>query len=750
MRSALIFTVFIALLSVNFAQAQVIMGPLDYNTNKQQLHSLKHTGPQQIVNPSGSNRFFPPDTLNLPFLDDFSTDRYTSYDAWEYPAPKDSVRAKYRVFPAPAQWPLNYKTTPAYTYLISGSAVDSFQTPVHEIVFYNDSLNPFRPSDTLTVWEFSPFRLVYNENTQLVDTIPQLFDGFVTADTTDTIRVFFPLNDGSVWLDHYTYRNNTMAKDPPSWGVATFDGTDEFGAPYDFQPSAYGRADRLTSKPIDLSYPASDSVYLSFWVQPQGLGYAPSPQDSLVLEFLDPVARRWNRRFALPGDSVRDFRPILIPIVEPQYLRRGFQFRFVNYANRSGNQDHWSIDYVELDRFRTFDDTLLEDVALVQVQPHFLRFYTAMPWTQVTMPEIEQKWRNQIANRDDVPRVISYGFEVRDTDGNLFNQYPQDYNPLPSDTNIIQPYLTSGYASYSRWSQPDFTYDFANGGYFPLQDSATFTVKHILTQLNADKLLDNDTITVTQPFHNYFAYDDGTAEVAVWLGVPGSFAVKFRNNFADTLYGISMYFSPVKENNLNRNIDLTVWKSLDDDPLYTERVRIGVSPLDNDARRIYENNGFTTYVLEEPLPLSSGPFYVGWTQNQIFKVNLGFDRNNDASNNTFYRIYSNWDTLDLGGAAMIRPLVANDFRLNELNQEPLLSEERMQVFPNPNQGMVHVQTGAEIASWRLVDLSGREVSHGTANPGQHSFHLPGVPQGMYVFEITTQEGHQFREKLLMH
>ncbi len=750
MRPALISILFFVLLSVNFVDAQVIMGSLDYNPSKQQLPAIKQSGPQEILFPNESNRFFPPDTLNLPFLDDFSTDRYTSYDAWEYPAPLDSVRPKYRVIPAPLQWPFNYKTTPAYTYMIAGNAVDSFQTPVHEIVFYNDSLNPFRPNDTLTVWEFSPFRLVYNENTQLVDTIPQLADGFVAADTTDTIRVFFPLNDGAVWLDHYTYRNNTMAIDPPSWGVATFDGTDELGAPYDFQASAYGRADRLTSKPIDLNYPASDSIYLSFWVQPQGLGYAPAAQDSLVLEFLDPVARRWNRRFALPGDSVQDFRPILIPIVEAQYLRRGFQFRFVNYANRSGNQDHWSIDYVELDRFRTFDDTLLDDVALVNVQPHFLRFYTAMPWTQVTMPEIEQKWRNQIANRDDVPRVISYGFEVRDTDGNLFNQYPQDYNPLPSDTNIIQPYLTNGYANFSRWSQPDFTYDFANGGYFPLQDSATFTVKHVLTQLNNDKLLDNDTITITQPFHNYFAYDDGTAEVAVWLGVPGSFAVKFRNNFTDTLYGISMYFSPVKENNLNRNIDLSVWKNLEDDPLYTERVRIGVSPLDNDARRINENNGFTTYVLEEPLPLSSGPFYVGWTQSQIFKVNLGFDRNNDASNNTFYRIYSDWDTLDLGGAAMIRPLVANDFRLNELNQEPVVSDEKIHVFPNPNQGLVHVQTDAEIGSWRLMDLSGRVVCHGVANPGQHSFHLPGVPQGMYVFEITTLEGYQFCEKLLMH
>ena len=92
MRSALISILFFALMSGNFIGAQVIMGPLDYNPNKQQVPDLKHLSPQQIMNPRGSNRFFPPDTLNLPFLDDFSTDRYVSYDAWEYPAPLDSVR----------------------------------------------------------------------------------------------------------------------------------------------------------------------------------------------------------------------------------------------------------------------------------------------------------------------------------------------------------------------------------------------------------------------------------------------------------------------------------------------------------------------------------------------------------------------------------------------------------------------------------------------------------------------------------
>ena len=44
----------------------------------------------------------------------------------------------------------------------------------------------------------------------------------------DSARVFFYTDTtDDIWLDNYTYRNYTMAIDPPSLGVASFDGTDE-------------------------------------------------------------------------------------------------------------------------------------------------------------------------------------------------------------------------------------------------------------------------------------------------------------------------------------------------------------------------------------------------------------------------------------------------------------------------------------------------------------------------------------------
>lgn len=736
-------------------KAQFLTGPLEFNPAKWNHSASRLTsGNNTKILSFTSNQpkvFFALDTLSLPLKDDFSTNRFMKFEPWFNATPIDTVCTSVRVEPAPLQWPFQFTSGPSFTYVLSqGNQIDSFLNVPHQIIQFNDSLNPFTPKDTILVWAFSPIRLAFDTGTLSIDTIPQIPDGFVSADTLDTIRIYPPNGDGSVWIENQTYINNTMGLNPPTVGVVTFDGTDQYGSPYDFSSTAYGRCDNLSSKPINLQYPASDSLYLSFYVQPQGRGYAPAGQDSLVLEFKDPEQGKWYHIWSSPGDSTLPFRMVNIPITNPQFLKKGFQFRWVNYANQSGNQDHWNLDYVYLARFRSHADTIHEDVAFVSAQPHFLREYTAMPWTQVTMPDIEQKWVNQISNCGSQTRALSYGFQVSDHYNNVINSYPADYNPSPLDTSIIGPYPISGYSTYSRWSNPDFTYDFALGGYFPLQDSATFRIKHYLSQLNNDALLTNDTVKVVQPFHNYFAYDDGTAEVAAWLGVPGYMAMKFNNNFADTLYGISIYFSPVKENNLSRNIDLHVWRNLNDAPIYTEKVSIGVSPLDQTARRIYQNNGFTTYILEQPVPLTSGPFYIGWLQNQIFKVNVGFDRNNDASQHCFYRIGQAWETLDIPGAPMMRPMVATDFNLDQLSSPPVLSEAPIRIYPNPAQNQFTLVSQADWSTALLLDATGREVFQYHSNAqAQQSFELPNSASGTYLLKVHLSLGGFSVQRLLV-
>ena len=115
-------------------------------------------------------------------------------------------------------------------------------------------------------------------------TLP-FFDDFTTS------RVF---PDSHRWVERATFINNSFCYRPPNQWVATFDALDSTGNIYGAARSEPFKADRLTSQPLRLDsvfVPApvklspADSLYLSFYYQPQGMGDAPETGDSLVLAF---------------------------------------------------------------------------------------------------------------------------------------------------------------------------------------------------------------------------------------------------------------------------------------------------------------------------------------------------------------------------------------------------------------------------------------------------------------------------------
>ncbi len=117
-----------------------------------------------------------------------------------------------------------------------------------------------------------------------VQTLP-FFEDFSTS------RVY---PDSTKWSDRGAFVNDGFPLLPPSRNAATLDVLDEIGAVYDFAISNPFIAEHLTSVRIRLdsvfgpepcAITPADSVYLSFYYQPQGLGNAPEAGDSLVLEF---------------------------------------------------------------------------------------------------------------------------------------------------------------------------------------------------------------------------------------------------------------------------------------------------------------------------------------------------------------------------------------------------------------------------------------------------------------------------------
>ena len=100
--------------------------------------------------------------------------------------------------------------------------------------------------------------------------------------------------DSTKWTDNNVLVNDGFPLCPPNRNGATFDVLDANGRVYDYAISNAFVAEYLTSARIRLdsimepeprALTPADSIYLSFYYQPQGNGNSPETQDSLVLQF---------------------------------------------------------------------------------------------------------------------------------------------------------------------------------------------------------------------------------------------------------------------------------------------------------------------------------------------------------------------------------------------------------------------------------------------------------------------------------
>jgi len=202
------------------------------------------------------------------------------------------------------------------------------------------------------------------------------------------------------------------------------DAIDETGELYERASSALFTADFLTSEPINLGFAPSDNIWLSFFYQPGGLGDLPEENDSLTLQFYAPTESKWYSVWKAKGNIIQqEFKPVIIRINQLRFLKKGFKFRFVNYASLSpnmndpsmnGNCDHWNIDYVLIDRNRNEADTLFPDVAFRYPLRSILKTYEAMPWKQfrqVYLQEMGSAIPITYRNNDTIVRNVTRNFK---------------------------------------------------------------------------------------------------------------------------------------------------------------------------------------------------------------------------------------------------------------------------------------------------------------------------------------------------
>lgn len=556
------------------------------------------------------------------------------------------------------------------------------------------------------------------------------------------------------WIGKTVYQNNHMAVNPISQGVLTFDGLDEFGLAYGFGFSLPFLADSLLSKPIKLQG-AVDTVFLSFYYQAQGLGNSPEEDDLLVLEFKDST-EVWSRVWEAEGYVLEDFRfnRVAVPIVDGRYLFDGFQFRFLNYASRAGNVDHWHLDYVELDQGRTTSDSIIRDVALMsqssflgapdsvfqQNMSSLLNEFASMPWEHYKSGDHDILRDSALfVLRNNFNENYSPNFSMQLID----HLGTERFNGL-SSTAQVYPWVICGNQLNTCNPGTSTNFNFNIDGLLDsiptdvemTPDSMFFELKYTLSLV--DDVPSNDVLVEMQEFYNYYAYDDGTAEAAYGLGEledVGMVAVKYNIKKSDILRSIQLYLNPVEFDLSQVPVKLAVWYGNDqpEDTLWT-------SPEFINLNYTHQINYFYHYFIEREITVS-GNIWVGWIQQPAtnLKFSIGFDKRVDRSRNVFYHLGTSWNQSSIPGSVMIRPTVGQEFDWVGLGEAP--GSTQFAVYPNPSTGIFQLQTSGQSrlsqAFIQVFDLTGRIV-FSTVECSGH-LNLSHLNNGSYLLKVDMQD-----------
>ena len=557
--------------------------------------------------------------------------------------------------------------------------------------------------------------------------------------------------NSSFWADNFAFVNTSFQKFPANIGVATFDALNENGEIYAYANSFGFIADYLSSKTIRLdsldsenrAIVLADSLYLSFYYQPQGTANAPESSDSLVLEFYSGCDQVWYRIWSDEGMPLDSFyvenktycKQVLIPIIDSaRFYHPDFQFRFYNYASLASsiqtswqsNADQWNIDYVKLDIGRSRNDIYSKDLVFVNPPPSFLKNYRTMPYNQYkndpTNSMADSLHSILISNLSALPYTAEYQYVIS-------NQVLQNSVYLGGAANI-NPFVSDGYSDFPRFKDPNVI------SFFSLynEDQMDYTITHSVLALNAEV---GDTIVQKQSFGNYFAYDDGSPEAGYGLSGSGnSAALRFKLNRADTLTQVQFYFNPTVLGNEDY-FYLTVWESLEPEViLYEELVQVSTAD---------DPSGFVRFDLDE-LVLVSNEFFVGFTQTLDQNLNVGFDLSLSPSESLFYDAGNGWYPSVFEGALMIRPVFGNYTGDIEL---PIISNENgVSIYPNPLKlGNLNVFVAdGQNYSIHIYSLLGKQVY---STQFKEQLNLDFLKEGVYLLFFENQVTKEVKSQKLI-
>ena len=677
------------------------------------------------------------DTLALPFLDDFSTSKFQVFQG-DYNAVGVTYQTYYRLIFASTNNPVPIQNV--YTNQATFRRVFDLNTQTTNDI-------PFAPTNIIET-DFSAYPptqtpILLFPPYYIYDTvgIPDQSDTLWIANPAyfqDSARIFFQtISDTSkIWVDRQAFHNFTFASNPRTLGVATFDGLDEDGYPYQFGSSITNYGDFLTTKPLDLSpYDAGDSLYLSFLYQPEGLGDVPEVGDSLILEFYAPELDQWFHIWSISGSPNHPFKPVHIPLTQASFFKKGFKMRFKNYGALSGSLDHFHIDYVHLRPLSDQGDTLFKDFAFSFPLNTLLDRFTHVPWDH---------YKQSVENK------MSNGIKVKVYNGsNSAENYQNGQISISQNGNQEGTFSLSGFTlaegniNYNPNTLYTSYHDLSSGYEFDRNKPGNHQEFEVKGSVSAQfpNLNSNDSCQFIQGFYNYYSYDDGSAEAAFGpTGAQSMLAVHFDAYEADSLLGLYIHFVPSVVDVSNKLFYLTVWEDNNGIPgniLYEDEAFSPRQPTYANGR-----NNYNAYYFNGNIKVAVGTsFFIGWRQVDPIRYNAGLDRNIDNSNQIFYSVDfgGSWENPPFLGSPMLRPIFSTALD-GELGVETTSSASYL-TYPNPTTGMIFVKSPfSDEQGYLVYTMQGEQIMSFEGEQGDFS----ALPNGYYLVQSIKHPEHRVK------
>lgn len=597
--------------------------------------------------------------------------------------------------------------------------------------------------------------------------------GRITLPFIDDFSNYSDKPDISLWENGGAWVNSDFPFLPPTVGVVTLDALDSYGILYSGANTTGFACDTISScnirldsilLPSRIGLKPSDSIFLSFFFQPGGgygplwesVGSTPSRKDSLVLQFYCLTENSWNTVWKTEGLSIDSiyradsvyWKYVNIPILEQKYFNNSFRFRFLNFSSLDnnpsysyvGNCDQWHIDYVYLNKDRTYNEKTMRDIAFVNPASSLLKEYQAMPARQFTAEDMKDTLSIKIVNLSDIALNSIYKYDVFNSNGTNVHSYNGGFEN-------IYPYITTKefQTSPTHASPPvGFAYEF--DGNFWTRFNIVHTVKEGVGQ---DSREENDTIRFSQVFENYFAYDDGTAENGFGIEPikSSNLAVGFKLNVPDTLTAVDIYFNSTYNQANQKPFYLCVWNSYNGKPYDSiYRSSTYLTPTTDGL------NQFTRYYLDKPLIISAEDFFVSIQTKNNDYMNIGFDRNTNSQTKIFGNWANSWEENTIfNGSLMIRPYFGYKAKigLTDIEKENI----NLRIYPNPSNGIININLEKDNSEsfysdyeLRIINMLGKEVY---SSDYKNQINVSNLNNGVYLISIINKKTNQTKQEKII-